>query len=1153
MRTKKRAFPLKALLALLIIALGLTLTACFSEEPKEPEPTEPTEEGGGPTALIRLSADPASIPADGSSSSAIRAELNDDTGGAVALGTSITFSTDLGVFPNGDTTYTVTTSSNLGIVTASLIAGTTIGEAIVTAQSNGVTQAVVVSFTGEGIPGNTALITLTADPASIPADGASSSAITATLGTSTGAPVSKGTTIAFSTTRGHFVNGTTTYSLETPDESGVVSASLIAGTLIGEAIVTAQSNGVTQAVAVFFTGEGIPGYTAWIALTASPASIPADGASSSAITADLKTSTGEPVPQGTAITFATTLGRLSSSSTTTPDDTGKVTVSLISGTAAGTATVTATSRGISQAVNVTFTGEVIPPAASSLSLSLSQPTVKSDNSDKSTITATVLDSNNAVIEGVMVSFTCDGGQLSTASQTTDQAGVARTDFSSGTTDRSNRVVTITASVSGLAPKQIPVQIVGTTLTLSTDAIILETGIGGNNTATLTITARDASLMPIYDAGITVTASPAGKVQLTPTTGNTDVTGKLRVQVTALTPGNAVVTAAGLGATGTQNYTIGAVGSVFTIIHPTTDPYSWNTMPTMATTGPRTDIAFNNLDPDTITGPAGIFAGFLIDDKIMVVGSASNDGIYTIATVAAGTLTLVASDQLTTEAAGASVTVTTGVLVRVNAPDPITDVQFATTLGTWDGGAGKIFTKSVDPITHHVEAVLTSGDAGTANILVSDADDSSTSDGTTVLFSAPSSQAAKIALQANKTVVAPSTGGTKNSVTLKATVKNNFDQVVGGAPVAFSIENPTGGGEYVSPPIVYTGPDGVAEATFTSGSLSTDSEGVTVYANVVISSPITTGPQADISFHNHDPAKDTIDWVTANFIGLGFSDDDQIAVAGSADNDGFYTTDTVAAGALTLVAGDQLTDELAGASVAITYAIWDSIQIVIGGAAGSVLISPGTTIESINNNTMYKLPMSVQVADSNGNPMTNTTVSLSVWPLRYATGCWVWDATAEEWAPWDCDASCNTYMFYPNEDDFWGIGDPRYRNLILDPGEDIGPPGFIDLDHDGFDDIRDLDNDGLDDDCGIPLPNPDLQLTPPNSAAGTVPGTVTTDENGVATFNLVYGKASAAWIEDAITASTLVYGTETKGTYTFVLSWLAGEEESLPHSPYNFAW
>jgi len=70
------------------------------------------------------------------------------------------------------------------------------------------------------------------------------------------------------------------------------------------------------------------------------------------------------------------------------------------------------------------------------------------------------------------------------------------------------------------------------------------------------------------------------------------------------------------------------------------------------------IAFTDDDPDTITDSDSGFvaAGFQINDKIRVEGSTSNDGEYTIAGVAAGTLTLVASDTLTAEIAGDTVSI-----------------------------------------------------------------------------------------------------------------------------------------------------------------------------------------------------------------------------------------------------------------------------------------------------------------------------------------------------------------------------------------------------------------------------------------------------------------------------------------------------------------
>jgi hypothetical protein len=77
-----------------------------------------------------------------------------------------------------------------------------------------------------------------------------------------------------------------------------------------------------------------------------------------------------------------------------------------------------------------------------------------------------------------------------------------------------------------------------------------------------------------------------------------------------------------------------------------------------TTGAVATISFANTNPDTINRSAGSFVtdGFKSGMTITVSGSVSNNGTYTIATVVAGTLTLIPSDSLATEAAGASVTI-----------------------------------------------------------------------------------------------------------------------------------------------------------------------------------------------------------------------------------------------------------------------------------------------------------------------------------------------------------------------------------------------------------------------------------------------------------------------------------------------------------------
>ena len=1005
----------------------------------------------------------------------------------------MTFATDLGSFSDGAQTYTVITPDATGTVSVSLIAGTTAAAATVTATSNSVSQSVTVNFTGGGVV--VASITVTATPSTLVADGASTSIIRAEVKDVQGNPITDGESITFTITYG---SGTLSAASATTS-GGFASVTYTASSAPGAETIRAMSaNNVSGIVSITLTSGGVGSIT----LAASPTSIPADGSSSSAITATVNDSSGNPVPSGTIITFSTTLGTLSSTSVTTTDASGTVTVSLVASTTAGTATVVCSSSGVSQNITVQFTGGAGTPA--SLSLGLSQTSVKSDNSDSSTITATVLDSNNAALEGIVVAFSANGGQISASSGTTNASGQATITFSSGTTDPSNRTATITATVAGLTPETIPIGITGSTLALSTDkTTITDTG---STTASLTVTAANAGGTGVYNTAITFAVTGTGGATVTPSTGNTDVSGQLTVTITGTSAGSVTVTVTGLGTTATQAYTVTGVGTGFALVLPTSDPFSTRTRTTasVVTVQPPTSITFNDngAAADTITS-AGAFAGYVAGDVIMVGGATSNDGVYTLSSSVApnaNTLTLVASDSLTTETS-TSVTVTNGVLVRVRAPS-LTNVVFATTIGVWDGSLSPITTKAV--ASDYVWAVLSSTQAGSATVQVYDDDDSTTADKTTVAFSAPSADAAKITLQASTYVVAPSTGGNTYTATLTATVRSSSGQVVGGAAVAFSIENPTGGGETISPVVVLTDTSGVAKTTFTSGSLSSGAQGVTVNARVI--GECETISNNTIAFWNLDPDTITRTDVGGSFITDGFEIGEEIRVQGSTTNDGYYTLSSAVpptANTLTLVAADSLNTEAAGATVTITAAT-TSVSIVIGGTAGSVVIGRGTTIYEQDDATYYIL-MSVLVSDSNGSPVNGAVVTLSAWPSQYSSGVW-----------YDTDPS-TTELFVTYTTGTFDNEDVN-ENMILDPGEDT---------------------------------NGDGKLTPPSSAAGDVPGTVTTAENGVAQFKLVYLKASARWIIDRIRASTVVIGTEMTSSTVFRLPAEKVEAEAgdLPNSAY----
>jgi hypothetical protein len=940
-------------------------------------------------------------------------------------------------------------------------------------------------------------ITAVANPASIPADGSTYSLVTATLKDNNGQPWPQGTSVTFTTNLGTFGNGTKSQTESTNSSSQAAVA--LRGTTVGTATVTATSNGVAGPATVTFYSAAPSGIT----VSANPTTLEANGTSTSSITASVTGGGGGAVPDGTVVAFSVTsgTGTLSASSATTTN--GLATVIYTAPSAApaqGYATISAETNSLSDTVNVTLTGEPAPPGAGAFGLRSSQNTVKSANIETSTITAIVLDTNNAVLPGVNVIFSANGGQISASSAQTNASGAAEITFSSGLVDLSNQTATITAVAQTLT-KSIPVQIVGSTVTLESDKTTID---DASITAELVVTAKDATGATVYDAPITLSDSGSGDVDISPNSGNTDVFGQLTATITGTSPGTVTVTANWAGTQASRDYTVSSSGTGFEIILPSDDPFSTFTQATGAVvwTGDNTTIAFVNGNPATITRTAGSFTvdGFLADDQIMVGGSTDNDGVYTVDTVAAGTLTLIAADTLTPEAAGDRVNITNGVLVRVRALTQ-TDVVFATTIGGWDGTVSPIVTKAVT--SGYVWAVLNATEAGAATVQAYDADDLSNTDKTTVAFSAPSADAHQITLQSSTSIVAPSIGDATNTATLTATVRSDTGQVVGGAVVAFSIVNATGGGETVSPVVVVTDSSGVAHTTFTSGSLSTGAEGVTVNARVVGNGE--TVSNTTISFANSDP--DTITRADGgSFVTDGFEAGEQIRVAGSTSNDGYYTLAAggVAANTLTLVNSDSLTTEAAGASVTIT-AVTTSVNIVIGGTAGSVVIGRGTVVTVLDPAT-YSLPMSVLVADSNGNPVAGAVVSLSAWPLQYSSGVWFDndpDPQAEKFLPYITGT-------FPNED--------TNENMFLDPGEDT---------------------------------NGDGSLTPPNSAAGDVPTTVTTDENGVANFDLIYVKGSAVWIVDRIRASTLALGTETVTSMEFRLPYLRTEGEIgyLPDSNY----
>ena len=196
-----------------------------------------------------------------------------------------------------------------------------------------------------------ATLTLTANPTSVKADGISFATITAVLTDAVGKPALQGTQVDFTTSLGLFANGANRFQTVT-DATGTSVAILYAGTTSGDVKVQCSAGGLVVNAMLKFTA-GTPEQTSIITLTVAPASLLADGINSAIITAILKDKNGTPVAIGTYANFATNLAVFSNNknsySTTTVDENGTATATLIAGLTPGTATITCTS-GVASAI-----------------------------------------------------------------------------------------------------------------------------------------------------------------------------------------------------------------------------------------------------------------------------------------------------------------------------------------------------------------------------------------------------------------------------------------------------------------------------------------------------------------------------------------------------------------------------------------------------------------------------------------------------------------------------------------------------------------------------------------------------------------------------------------------------------------------------------
>ena len=178
-----------------------------------------------------------------------------------------------------------------------------------------------------------------------------------------------------------------------------------------------------------------------IVLTASTNVLPV-GATTDII-AQVLEAAGTPPHSGTLVTFTTTLGTMEPGEART-DVGGRVVVKFLSGTANGSAVITATSGGATTGTAGALKIAVGTAAVGRVTVNAT-PAMVPANGGSTTIAATVFDINGNTLRSAPVSFTTTAGTLSSSIVSTDANGVA------STTLTTSQQATVTASVGAQAP------------------------------------------------------------------------------------------------------------------------------------------------------------------------------------------------------------------------------------------------------------------------------------------------------------------------------------------------------------------------------------------------------------------------------------------------------------------------------------------------------------------------------------------------------------------------------------------------------------------------------------------------------------------------------------------------------------------------------
>jgi hypothetical protein len=212
-----------------------------------------------------------------------------------------------------------------------------------------------------------------------------------------------------------------------------------------------------------------------------------------------------------------------------------------------------------------------------------------------------------------------------------------------------------------------------------------------------------------------------------------------------------------------------------------------------------------------------------------------------------------------------------------------------------------------------------------------------------------------------------------------------------------------------------------------------------------------------------------------------------------------TTDTLGRASTTYVSSSATTAKdgvVIRAEVDENTAINTMVSLTVAQSPLFVRLGTGNLIENVGQ-TQYNKKYTVIVTDANGNAAANASVNLSVTPVSFTKGSYIYDTSV--WVQTAFDINLDPVAGNPQSLANRCASEDLNENGILDGGEDI---------------------------------NQDGQLTPGNVVS--VPPAVTTGANGTFEFDVIYPRQYGNWTRVRLSATTSVAGTESSDSVIFWL-------------------